>query len=85
MYPSALPPDLVIRIYIHCITMFERITTAAPVPMPLDGYAVMERCAETFQSLKSILRPACQKLHLSIVDAEIYYLMLTLPDLSSSG
>jgi len=83
MYQFELPSDLVIRLYIHCITMFERISTAAPVPMPLDGYAVMEHHAGIFQALKSILQTACKKLRLEVVDAEIYYLMLTLPNISS--
>lgn len=74
-----LPSDLIVRIYIHCATMFERIITAAPIPMPLDGYAAIEHNADLFQKLKNILNTSAEELDLTITDAEVYYLMITLP------
>lgn len=74
-----LPSDLIVRIYIHCATMFERITTTAPIPMPLDGYAAIEHNADLFQKLKDILNTSAEDLDLTITDAEVYYLMITLP------
>lgn len=83
MYQAPMLPDLAVRLYIHCTTMFERITTADPVPIPLDGYAAIEHYADLFQSLKRILCSACKDLHIEIGDAEIYYLMMTLPDIET--
>lgn len=78
LYHTKLPPDLAVRSYIHCTTMFERIATTEPVPMPLDGYAAIEHHADIFNALKEILSTAGKELQLSVVDAEVYYLMVTL-------
>lgn len=79
MYKTSLSSDLVVRIYIHCATMLERIATADPVPMPLDGYIAMEHNLEWFRTLKKILNTSCSALRLTIADSEVYYLMMTLP------
>ncbi len=82
LYKIPLPPDLIVRIYIHCATMFERISTADPIPMPLDGYAAIEHSGTLFQQLKAILDTGAETLDLYLTDAEVYYLMITLPQLS---
>ncbi len=79
LYQVPLPSDLIVRIYIHCATMFERITTAAPIPMPLDGYAAIEHNHNMFQKLKDMLHTSAEELDLTVTDAEVYYLMITLP------
>jgi transcriptional regulator with AAA-type ATPase domain/transcriptional regulatory protein LevR len=79
LYQVPLPSDLIVRIYIHCATMFERIATAAPIPMPLDGYAAIEHNHDMFQKLKEVLNTRAEELDLIITDAEVYYLMITLP------
>ena len=79
LYKMPLPPDLIVRIYNHCATMFERISTADPIPMPLDGYAAIEQENGMFQKLEGILNSGADKLGLSVSDAEVYYLMITLP------
>lgn len=79
LYQMPLSTDLIVRIYIHCAAMFERISTADPIPMPLDGYAAIEHNDVMFQKLKAILNTGAQPLDLSVTDAEVYYLMITLP------
>jgi len=79
MYRSPLQPDFVVRIYIHCATMFERVNTTEPVPMPLDGYAAVEHNIEMFTLLRESLSACGKNMRLSISDAEVYYLMMTLP------
>jgi transcriptional regulatory protein LevR len=82
LYQMPLPLDLVVRIYIHCATMFERISTAEPIPMPLDGYTAIERDGGLFQQLKAILNTSAEMLGLYVTAAEVYYLMITLPQLT---
>ncbi len=81
LYQMPLPADLIIRIYIHCVTMFERIYTADPTPMPLDGYAAIEHNQAMFQKLRDILTTGASTLNLSVPDSEVYYLMITIPPL----
>ncbi|MEA4895762.1 MAG: PRD domain-containing protein, partial [Oscillospiraceae bacterium] len=85
LYQVPLPPDLIVRIYIHCATMFERISTADPIPMPLDGYAAIEHSSNLYQKLKAILNTGAETLDLSVTDAEVYYLMITLPQLTEQA
>lgn len=82
LYQMPLPLDLIVRIYIHCATMFERISTAGPIPMPLDGYTAIEHNSSLFQQLKTILDTSAEILGLYVTDAEVYYLMITLPRLT---
>ena len=79
LYRGHLSSDLAVRIYIHCATMFQRIATADPVPMPLDGYTAIEHNSKWFNRLREILNHGCRSLDLSVEDAEVYYLMMTLP------
>jgi transcriptional regulatory protein LevR len=82
LYQTPLPPDLIVRIYIHCATMLERISTTDPIPMPLDGYTAIEHNIDMFQTLKAITEAGSEMLDLKVTDAEVYYLMITLPEIS---
>lgn len=80
MYVFHLPDSLVVRIYIHLATMFERIKSEEPIGMPLDGYDALEKQHELFEKMRSILNTGGAYLGLTVTDAEVYYLLLTLPD-----
>lgn len=80
MYVFRLPDSLVVRIYIHLATMFERIKSEEPIGMPLDGYDALEKHRELFEKIRSILNTGGAHLGLTVTDAEVYYLLLTLPD-----
>ncbi len=81
MYVFRLPDSLVVRIYIHLATMFERIKSEEPISMPLDGYDALEKNHELFVKMRSILNAGGAYLGLTVTDAEVYYLLLTLPDI----
>ena len=81
MYVFHLPDSLVVRIYIHCATMFERIKSEEPISMPLDGYDALEKQRELFEKMRNILNTGGSYLGLTVTDAEVYYLLLTLPDM----
>lgn len=81
MYVFRLPDSLVVRIYIHCATMFERIKSEEPISMPLDGYDALEKQRELFEKMRNILNTGGSYLGLTVTDAEVYYLLLTLPDM----
>lgn len=79
MYSSPMSPDLVVRVYIHCCTMLERMYTAEPVPMPLDADVAIDENLTWFTKLKEIMSEACAAMGVSLVEAEVYYFMMTLP------
>lgn len=79
MYSAPMSPDLVVRVYIHCCTMLERMYTAEPVPMPLDADAAIDENLIWFTKLKEIMSQACAEMGVSLVEAEVYYFMMTLP------
>lgn len=79
LYSTPMSPDLVVRVYIHCCTMLERMYTAEPVPMPLDADMTIDDNLTWFTKLKKIMSEACSEMGVSIVEAEVYYFMMTLP------
>jgi len=79
-YVHPLSPDLSTRIYIHSVTMFERLISTEPIPMANANIETAKRHAKFFNFLKSTLREACAAFHITISDSEVYYLMMTLPN-----
>lgn len=49
--------------------------------MPLDGYDALEKQRELFEKMRNILNTGGSYLGLTVTDAEVYYLLLTLPDM----
>lgn len=80
LYDEDLPPDLWVRVYIHTATMFERIHTSEPIPMPADGMHIVENNHSFFLLLQDIMHKACKALGLTLPVSEVYYFMLTLPN-----
>ena len=80
MYDEPLSQDLVIRIFMHAATMFERLRIGPPIDMPGNGYDIINRHIGMFTQLKEKLESICATLNLTIYDAEIYYFMLLLPN-----
>ena len=74
-----LPPDLQVRIYIHVVTMFERLKTQEPMPMPEDETGIIQENPELFRQITTTLEAACQKLDLELQPSEAYYFLLALP------
>ncbi|MCC8139031.1 MAG: sigma 54-interacting transcriptional regulator [Lachnospiraceae bacterium] len=74
-----LPDDLQVRMYIHLVTMFERLHSQEPMPMPEDETGIIARNPEFFEQLKAILQTACDNLHLHLQPSEAYYFLLALP------
>ena len=79
MYRLPMSPDFLVRVYIHCCTMFERMHTAKPIPMPLDADVTIKRNSEWFEKLKEIMMRACKAMNMDPIEAEVYYLMMALP------
>ena len=80
MYEKSLPPDLIVRIYIHSAAMFERILTTEPIPTSINERETIEKHLDFFNQLKKILNEACKVIGLTVVDSEVYFFMLTLPN-----
>lgn len=76
---TQMPPDLQVRIYIHAVTMFERLNTQEPMPMPVDETDVLARYSELVPQISSILSSACESLGLELYPSETYYFLLALP------
>lgn len=77
--PRELPSDLQVRIYIHVVTMFERLNTQEPMPMPEDEVGMICRNREFFDQITAILETACKNLNLELQPSEAYYFLLALP------
>jgi transcriptional regulatory protein LevR len=74
------PPDLQVRMYIHIITMFERLKTQESMPMPDDEANIMNRYPELCSQLTEFLEGACTRMGLRLQLPEVYYFLLTLPE-----
>ena len=77
--PKELPDDLQVRIYIHVVSMFERLKTQEPMPMPEDETGMLSTYPEFFREISGILNIACKRLQLEPQPSEAYYLLLALP------
>lgn len=76
--------DRIVRLYIHTASMFERLLAAKQAGAPLDGLpehadSVLAAHGACFHRLKILLEDSCSRLDLPLSDAEVYYLMLSLP------
>lgn len=79
-YQEKPEADFAVRVYIHVIAMFERlsvmeISDSAPKVKKEAG-----RSEEFFQWLYGILSEACEALGLILNETEVYYLMIVLPE-----
>lgn len=74
-----LPPDLQVRIYIHAVTMFERLKTQEPMPLPEDEAGMIRQNPEFFQKITAILETACGNIGLELHPSEAYSFLLALP------
>jgi transcriptional regulatory protein LevR len=77
---TGIPADLQVRMYIHIVTMFERLKTQGPMPMPDDKDGIMSRKPRQFERITRILETACKGLGLTLQPSEAYYFMLTIPE-----
>lgn len=74
-----LPSDLQVRIYIHAVTMFERLKTQEPMPLLEDEVGMLQQNPEFFQKITDILNTACNKIGLELQPSEAYCFLLALP------
>ena len=79
MYVSPMSPDFLVRVYIHCCTMFERMHTAKPIPMPLDADVTICQNLDWYTRLQEIMLDACKAMAIEYEKSEAYYLMMALP------
>lgn len=77
--PRELPPDLQVRIYIHVVTMFERLNSREPMPMPEDEAGIIRQNQAFFAQITALLETACSNLNLELQPSEAYYFLLALP------
>lgn len=80
VYEDTPAEDFAVRVYIHLITMFERLLTIEPYPLTENEKANIASRPNDFQRLSALVQDACNALSLPFDENEVYYLMLTLPD-----
>lgn len=68
------------RVYIHVIAMFERLSVMEISDSRPKVKQEAGRRAEFFQWLSGILCEACEALGLMLNETEVYYLMIVLPE-----
>lgn len=85
LYTRKLPDDVLVRAFIHTASMFERIMTSEPVPVPADQLLVVQRYQLFFDQLQEILNEACAPFGCEAPYSEVYFFMLTLPDPETMG
>lgn len=76
--------DRVVRLYIHTASMFERFQAAKkggfpPDELPEQEHAILREHEEYFLHLRALISDSCARLGLPSSDAEVYYLMRSLP------
>ena len=75
-----IPDDLKVRMYIHVVTMFERLKSEGPLAIPDDADQTIQKCPKFYHLLKGIMENACRSVDVKLQDSEIYYFMLSLPE-----
>lgn len=78
--PEKPEADFAVRVYIHVIAMFERLSVMEISDSRPKVKQEAGRRAEFFQWLSGILCEACEALGLMLNETEVYYLMIVLPE-----
>lgn len=80
LYQGQIPLDLMVRIYLHAVCMFDRIATGSSLVMPSWGEKIISERQAEFAILKEITLRAGKKLGLDVPLPEICYYLVVLPN-----
>lgn len=80
LYRQRMPDDVLVRVFIHTASMFERVTTSEPLSIPEQKIEIINQYQNFFDQLQKILEEACQQFGCSVPLSEVFFFLLTVPD-----
>lgn len=81
IYHKQMPIDVMTRIYLHAACMFERLATGQSLPTPSWAENIKQQRKIVFNLLCLIAAEAASSLRLNMLESEVCYFLVTLPEL----
>jgi transcriptional regulatory protein LevR len=80
LYHVSLPAEMYLRIYIHSVSMLERLISPDGVSAPSDMTKIIHDNYAFFQNLKNIFREFEGFCGINVSEKEVFYYLLALPN-----
>lgn len=80
IYHQPLPPAVIARVYLHTVCMFDRLVNGDTLPLSEATELIKRDRREEFNLLYSITTSAAYRLDIHMLESEVCYLLITLPE-----